>query len=945
MALSRPAEQYGPSDNAASSSSSTRASGSDAIAALGKCKGQAQLAAWLDQYATRSPSPSTQQNEGTPADAINITATNITATNVTATNVTATTTSKLQDTSAALRDLSLSLSSVRDASRTELDQIIASLVSTIPKIGIELKLMSETATTLQSRLHALQTQSSTKDTCADTALASIAALSKAKAGLIEARHALRQAQAWSTLESQVTVLLSEQSWQQAVDRVAKAADSLRLFSGSHKSNQERTALLQSLTSRIHEQLLPVLQQAITAREAEKVSQMASLLAQTHNGVSTFFQVYTDTRSQALLSRWAQTASETNEKSLPAQLTRLYADLLALLGEERLASSSLFTDPNRATQLLTAHILYSLDPPIHACIQHATRAPDLETFLAALTDAYKATEDAVRAVQSILPQSRSKQPSTDQEADTCTSLIDSTLLALETTEKPWLRLMIEPFIPYQTRLATFEAEAMQSRLQSLQASTTCTSPSVSAASTQASQVVKAALRRSTALTKSLATPLLLPSLDAVFETAMSSARSELELELQRTLTSTQGRIRRIHLSAGPGQAVLTYDERGDVLTSADWDEFRKATEKLSACRDAMAAVRGLEEAIAYQISELATIVKPAAQGKDQDVVDFTTPTSALATSSLNSSRLHELIAKSKRLLSAASWNTCSSDHVLLPIARDSVLWIASAVQTFQHQLVLSQFLPEFELYPSLQIWRSNKHPSIVNEYDLAMPKFSLSPTEAMARVGEAMLNLPRLFEGYADEALLFCLDSSKKGEGGENIRNVEKEMAVKDTASAAETRSSMHRQAFSTTTVPSCLGTCSDTTAAAGEESEADAGVLSQYLRSLLTQLLTHFLTSVLSSLPLLSDMGAAQLAADLDYLSNIASVIYAESERILRFWKKAAELSTDTGKVLVSTYLVHTGTEKNEKPSDQLDAWTNEQVQAFCNSHAFASVARLRGWM
>ncbi|SPO31200.1 uncharacterized protein UTRI_06001_B [Ustilago trichophora] len=928
------AEQYGISDGVASSSQSL---GSDAIATLGKYQQPDELAAWLDHYAspntTASPPPSSSTSSS---------------------HTTVATTSKLEYTSAALRQLSLSLSSVRDASRIELDQIITSLVSTIPKIGIEIKLMSETATTLQSRVHSLQTQTSTKDPSTDAALARIAALSKAKAGLIEARHALREAQAWSTLESQVTMLLSEERWQEAVDRVAKAADSLRLFRGSAKSNEERSALLQSLTQRIQEQLIPVLQESIVARDGDKVARMAKLLAQTQNGVPTFFQIYTKTRSQNLLSRWAQTASETSDRPLPAQLTSLFGDLLALLGEERVASPSLFSDPNRATHLLTADILARLDPPIHACIQQATRAPDLETFLAALTDAYKATEEAIRAVQSILPEAKAKQEKSGDDADAAPSPIDSNLLALETTDRTWLRLIVEPFIPYQTRLATFEAEAMQSRLHALQSSTSTTSGSVSTASTQALQVTKAALRRSTALTKSFATPSLLPSLDNVFESAMERARLELTSELQSVLSGVQGRIRRLHLSDGARQAALTYDERGEVLTTSDWDEFRKATEKLAACRDAVAAVRGLEETIAYQISELGTLARaPASSNAEQAVVDFSSPTTALATSSFNTTALHELIAKAKRLLSSASWNSASTDLLLLPAARASILGIASAVQAFQHDLVLSQFLPELELYPSLAIWTSTKHPSIVNEYDLAMPKFSLSPTEAMARVGEAMLNLPRLFEGYADEVLLFCLQSNKNeptstAGSDKDERNLSHArhatMAPPSADTAAAERSSMHRQAFSTTTVP--LPSQSDSTTAATEEGEdGDAGVLSQYLRSLLTLFFSRFLTAVLPSLPRLTEIGAAQLAADLDYLSNISSVIHSESEVILRFWKKAAEMSADCGRMLVAEYVVGVKSEKQPERKKELEDWQEEEVERLVRSDAFRSLARLRGWL
>ncbi|SJX65522.1 uncharacterized protein SRS1_16148 [Sporisorium reilianum f. sp. reilianum] len=908
--------------------SSTSATTSDAIGALRNARDATQLAAWLDHYATGSAN--------------------------TDSDVATATTSNLDDTAAALRQLSLSLSSVRDASRTELDQIITSLVSTIPKIGIELRLMSDAAAALRSRVDSLQTQTAAKDTSTDLMLARIAALSKAKAGLIDARHTLREAQAWSTLESQVTMLLSESRWQEAVDRIAKAADSLRLFSGSAKSNEERSQLLHSLTQRLHEQLIPVLQKAIVDRDRDAVGQTAKLLASTQDGAPTFFQVYTKTRSQTLLDRWAQTAAKTSEKPLPAQLTSLFGDLLALLGEERVASSSLFTDANIATQLLTADILVRLDPPIHACIQQATLAPDLESFLVALTDAYKATEEAVRAVKSILPEAKSAQDSqADDDAAGASPPIDSKLLTLDTTDKPWLQLMIEPFLPYQTRLATFEAEAMQSRLQALQASAPAGATPISTASTQALQVAKAALRRSTALTKSFATPSLVPSLDGILETATARAHAELKSDLQSVLHDVQSRIRRLHHSENTRQAAMSYDERGEVLTSSDWAEFRKATEKLSACRESVASIRGLEEAIAYQISELGVLAKPppttaaAAAGAGQSTVDFTSPLTALATSSLNTTTLHELISRSKRLLSTASWQSSSVGPLLLPQARASVMSIASTVQTFQHDLVLSQFLPELEVYPTLPIWTSNKHPSIVNEYDLAMPKFSLSPTEAMARIGEAMLNLPRLFEGYADEVLLFCLNNASK-EAGKEANKDEPEpthgrhptMAGALSSADASERSTMHRQAFSTAAVPLL-----DTTAAAAHDSDAsEAGVLSQYLHSLLTLFLTRLLTSTLPALPRLTDIGAAQLAADLDYLSNISSVIYSESEAILRFWKKAAELSNEVGRTLVAEYVAGAAA-KGASGKAGLEEWGEEQVESLARSEAFRCVARLRGWM
>ncbi len=354
---------------------------------------------------------------------------------------------------------------------------------------------------------------------------------------------------------------------------------------------------------------------------------------------------------------------------------------------------------------------------------------------------------------------------------------------------------------------------------------------------------------------------------MFETSFKRAQGELSSELQSTLTGLQSRIRRTHASDNARQAALTYDERGEVLTSNDWDEFRKATEKLSSCREAVAAIRGLEETIAYQISELGALATtPASADTEQNVVDFASPATALTTSTINTTALHELITKSKRILSTAAWRTSKDDMSLLPQAHASVLAIASAVQTFQHDLVLSQFLPELELYPSLPIWTSNKHPSIVNEYDLAMPKFSLSPTEAMARIGEAMLNLPRLFEGYADEVLLFCLPTVKpEASKGEISRAEKADVELGHTRQSTMVPPSTYPRKRQQLSDPPCTAKHSPPPPAPirivhhqrnlRRERRKQRRCALAVLRSLLALFFTRLLTSVLPSLPRLTEIG------------------------------------------------------------------------------------------
>ncbi|PWY99253.1 hypothetical protein BCV70DRAFT_200833 [Testicularia cyperi] len=839
----------------------------------------------------------------------------------------------------ALRQISIQLASARESNRTDVQNIIHSLVSTIPSMAIELNLMAESAKTLEARIHSLSPSSTPAQAAqqdVDVALATISTLARTKAGMIAARHTLREAQAWSTLEAEVASLLAEQRLEEAVSRLVKASDSLKILSGSTSTNQEqRQSLLARLTHDIEQHLTPVLCSALLDRDVHASVQIAHLFVRLGSVDAAFMHVYMSTRTQRVLQQWNKRhAADADRKELATQLTSLFGDALALLGEERVFAPKIFADPRTSAEMLLAYIFTKLSPSLALVIGQSGEHVSTEQFLGSLTDAWKTAEEALGSFSDLLPVSSSPSADTKEFPPITHFTLSDLPLA------SWQYSFLQPFLPYQTRLPELEAEAMQIRYQqSLSRPSNLPSTTVSFAPLQAVEVAKHALKRSAILTKNFATAPLLPSLEDLLVSVIDRLCRDEEFQGEASLSQIKDRIVRSHMingASGGHHTSLTFDERGESLTASDWEEFRKATEKLTSCRDILQSLCNLEQNIALSLSELRTSSLPDRNASDQDVKS---PLQALCASSLNTKPLQDAIILSKLV---ASGQTSGQDRMLimtgqlghreqkgrlLPRAIKSLLSVGQAIQRFQHNLILTPFLPELESYSKLRVWTSTTHPGVTNEFDLAMPKFSLSPTEEMARIGEGLLNLPRLFEGYADEPLLFCLPSR-----GASVAPGAASDSEREPGAETSSRSAQHRQAFSISSVPAPIAV--NVPPLADLEKDKD-NILSIYLHSIMSEFFRYLLATTLPNLPRCTEIGVSQLSADLEYLSNIASVIYSDAEQVLKNWKKAAEMPRDFGIALLGS----------AESLPAIEGWTEQEVRALASSDALRSMSRIRGWV
>lgn len=191
----------------------------------------------------------------------------------------------------------------------------------------------------------------------------------------------------------------------------------------------------------------------------------------------------------------------------------------------------------------------------------------------------------------------------------------------------------------------------------------------------------------------------------------------------------------------------------------------------------------------------------------------------------------------------------------------------AAQSFVLELLLSAFRRHVEAYAAHGAWTMQER---LGDARVKVPTFSRSPTEGMVRLGEGLLNLPRLLEALVERelrAFQYAVDELPFAHDDEG-------------ATQRATRRSHRSLSVSMLT--------GGAPADEGGVATADH-VLSLWLRSLTLTLLAALRDETLPRIAAQHNCDRAQLAADLDYLGNIASALNASCPP-LRAWVDVLQL-------------------------------------------------------
>lgn len=797
----------------------------------------------------------------------------------------------------------------------QLEHAIDDISRGIPRLAYDLHFMKDGASTLQNALVGVLQRSRDavpKETSA--ALDNLYYLDTIKGRMEASREVLREAESWSTLEHEVTSLILEKSYAKAAERLFEANKSMVVFQNTPEYDPRR-ALMVNLQNQLEAALSTALVSAINSQDLSACRDYFSIFS-TIQREPEFRNYYYASRRASIVSFWQNMPvidsdfSSTPSNNGPAQgltelLQKFYSNFLSLLNAERIAISSIFPDPAGTLSQFISSTITSLQPTIPQRLS-SYASHHGESILIYLIPMLRATEEFATGVEKIMEKikyasstnlpsiqdSTSEKPQTHRRRSSRMSIslrsgqhrsLPSTAgLVKAITDSSdsleWEQELFQPFLDFQTDYATLERRYLEHSFIEIVSSDTRDKIQSSdrprlfrERAVDVFGIAENSMSRCKAFTYGYGAVGLIHALDGFLQSFIDMWTADIQMGSYSQSSVSKGSVSDSELSD------LDY-------TPQDWSNIQLSLHLLSSARTVSDRLTAFEIKLRAYLSQVATLFRMAANDPLNFPIAATKGESQLLEqSTLNSTELHALLiafetdpnardppySASLRLQAPAP----TPLEPLLVNARKALSTFAQTCQISMTKTILSPLRSHLTGYASSSGWVSATDPKVAtSSNDLRVPTFSLSHSETVQRVAEGLLNLPRLFEVYADDdALAFSL---------ETLPYVETEMLHNITEQTNDTATQQsHRRRSSIYIKPSVI------------DSEL---VSSAWLISLGHTFLEYFTADILPAIPSLSVTGAAQLTSDLEYLSNIVRALNVE-HGTLEKWKTYVSMDNDEG--------------------------------------------------
>ncbi len=700
-----------------------------------------------------------------------------------------------------------------------IERLIDEISRSASRLPYDLQFMRDGALSVQVALNNLTTRSSSFSPQSSATLDKLHSLDTIKRNMELARDVLREAESWSTLESEVSSLLSEQSYEKAAEKLSEANKSMVVFQNTPEYEARRTLMI-SLQNQLEASLSSALIAAINSHDASLCRNYYSIFANIQRD-SEFRAYYYGSRRSSLVSTWQDAklsdigdlsvSTPSTGQSTPDFLNTFFTSFLFVLNSERASISAIFPDPQLTLSSFITSTLSSLQPTfaerLSAFSNHNGPAalPELITI-------FHATEKFAVAADKILERTEASfsllSPSSDSTSSESTSrpprrrtsharLSISRRMSLSVAGPGSLQLVgsgldwdtevYEPFLEYQVSYGVLEAKFLSSSLPE-------PPPQVEPArelrerTLDIFSLVEESLSRMQAFTHGYGAAVLVSSLDEFLTTFIDASRASFTSHTPMSSSSVM---------AGFGAedlADLDYTLE-DYSTIQLW---LRLLESLRGVRDRMSV---FESQLRGTLLQTSTAFRARAQ--DPRASEPGTTRGALqllSESTLNSSSLHNLLDS----VQLPDGRPSSQDSVrtrggsLLTKAHYALNVGAGLVQTSLQAAMLSPLYKSLASYALSPLWTasgptSRRTGSGGATSEATVPTFSLSPSEAMQHAAEGLLNLPRLFEVYADDDVF--------GFSIKTLPHVDLALLESLIETAAPEPPSMHGRRTSTTRTP------------------------------------------------------------------------------------------------------------------------------------------------
>ncbi|EJD43059.1 hypothetical protein AURDEDRAFT_114889 [Auricularia subglabra TFB-10046 SS5] len=747
----------------------------------------------------------------------------------------------------------------------QLEQTIDAVSRAVPRLAYDVQFMRDSALSLHAALAGLQGSlgaSGALEPATAAALDRLDVLHTVKGRMEAVRDVLREAESWSTLESEVVALLAEAAYDRAAERLADARRSMLVFQ-NNPEHESRRVLMVSLQNQLEAALSAALVAAINTTDIPACRRYYSIFAHIQREQE-FRNYYNGARREALVAQWKGALLVEEGGAAAPRFTEFWTkflqDFLALVNTERPAVAAIFPDPQASLSALIQSTFDALSPSLSqrlgSVVEHhsAQALPELIIAFKSAEEFALGTErvmEKLHFASVISPTPSGQHPSASpgepevpafkrrhsKRMSMSMRLSASASRSISVPAPPpaaataWAPAVFEPFMVFQGDYAQLESRYLDAALRMAQ-----TEGSTDGAARLRERLLDVfnasedALGRCLALTHGLGFPGLMRALEAQLKACLDGA-----------LPSAP-------TSSGSAPAVDDLALQIDY-SDADWRAFQLALHLLETCQNASGRLTALEARLRNALVTVAQTLRGG--GKDGAAMQL------LQASALNSLELHTLLDSvtveptappttagltvpphtpmpsspsfTKRALPA------TKETELLPAARVALSAFTRETQAFLQRTMLAPLLALVSAYPTQPAW-SVPQPAPGGAPGLPLPSFGLSPTRAMQRLADGLLSLPQLFESYgADDALGFSLATLPHGD----------------------------------------------------EEPEDDA--TGAWLASLMRALIAQLAGAALPNVRSLSAAGAKQLAYDLEYLGTVVRTFGVDGEELER-WREVLDM-------------------------------------------------------
>ncbi|KAK9759748.1 hypothetical protein K7432_016938 [Basidiobolus ranarum] len=572
------------------------------------------------------------------------------------------------------------------------------------------------------------------------------------------KNVLREAETWNNLGAEVSSLMAKKAYLDVTTRLEEAQKSLAMFQNSPEY-EGRLTLLDNLRNQLEHALIPLLNTAVNGRDVENCKSLYNIFNRIHKE-DVFMEMYFCSRQTSLITLWEGSFSEKTDGSnvrdggQPGKIStsnfsdflqKFYEEAFIMINQEKTWCVEIFPNPGSVIYSLIRKVFNSLTPSLSSQIDLLAEQQPIVESLPELIRAFKASEKFGSTVENLLYQLYEKNQ-TDKVIDF----------------NHWGDPIFEGFLSHQCKYPEYESAYLDATLEKILKvdSTKETGDKIVRymldVIPKTFNVIDAALSRCLYFTHGFASVGMAKSVSQY----ICKLIGELETHCDQ-LSSMFSDGNAVMLSQISEEEEAEVDEYQQV----NWQLFQLGLELLSACKRISIQIEEYEKsaktAILYTDNFLSKELEFGKVSVDITMYDEDSPTSF-------SIPAQDITVASLSLLKESTLNSLELRSLLIKLQNGAFTLaenprLASKSFTRQCQKYLFNMLfatikkqlIDFDKNPA---WISNEA-GTTSPLKLQIPKFSLSPSTYITRVGEYLLTLPQQLETYTGhESFGFSLDT-------------------------------------------------------------------------------------------------------------------------------------------------------------------------------------------